>query len=432
MSIENFTSSDVNADYFQSVLPFSVVLGLLSAVGTFGNAFVLYVYAFKYPVCNFKYFVLVLGAIDLLSCLLTIPGEIYTQYTWFTMPSVELCKAKSFLNVATVSCSSIVLLLISIDRYRKVCCPHDWQIKPRCALRLSVAMSIITFLWASLGYIFCGPQTYVMDYKGRNVTVTICLKDDEYKNTIWPPLVMKAGYVGPISLIMMATVALYTLIARVIFKRTAQSTSTQKFTTISGVIDRRKKHNVNETVETMNEPSILDSEFVPVYQNAKNGTHKSGENSLSPDNTLDRNSGKDDILLAVPKIEHRSPISYSSRIRRRSPVSKHYGSVLRRTSHARVRRKTLIMFILTAFFVITTSVYFSMASQMSDKGAFFKDMHLWQEIIVMFFYRLYYFNSLINSIVYGILDQRFRRALRRASRRMSRSMTSITSIVKSR
>ena len=432
MHTENFSFSslDANEEYFQAVLPFSIVLGLLAAVGIFGNAFVLYVYTFKYPVCNFKYFVLVLGSIDLLSCMLTIPGEVYTQYTWFTMPNVTLCKAKSFFNVATVSCSSMVLLLIAVDRYRKVCCPHGWQIKPHCALRLSVSLSILTFAWSIPGYILCGPQTYRMSYNGNNFSVTICLKDDEHKESAWPSMVMKAGYIGPNSFIMLTTVVLYVFIARAIFKRTVPPVPSVTIQTCS-TLKPSGKPTVNENSETLIEPSVVDSEFVPSMHGVRGENRISGELSSTPENTLHtfRNSGtlSGGLLLAVPKLESQMPTALTPRVKRERATKNVYASVQRRRSHARVRRKTLIMFILTAFFVVSISVYFILASQMSDKGVFFKDMRMRQEVLVMFFFRFYYFNSLINAFVYGILDPRFRRVLRRASRRMSRSMTSVTS-----
>lgn len=427
MASVNYSALDANRDYFRATLPFAIVWGLLSVIGIFGNSFVLYVYAFKYPLCNFKYFVQVLGTIDLLSCILTIPGEVYTQYTWFTMPSVELCKAKSYFNTATVTCSSVVLLLISIDRFRKICCPHGWQVRPVHAFRLSAGLSVVSFIYTSPAIIFCGPQTYDMDFKGGNVTVTICLKDDTYKNTSWPSSVMNYGYVTPNVAIMVIVLILYGLIAKSIFKRTDQKRMQQKISTLNRTMTYSKeRQNAFENSETWNELSIVDSEFGTLRHSVGEGQRQSKEFSITPEGTIDR-SIRTDLpcsSLQVPKLKKRRVIKSSPRIRRRRQNSKNYAKVVRRRSYARLRRKTLIMFILTIFFIVSTSLYFTLASQMSDKGVFFKNMSLLQEIIVMFFFRFYYFNSLINAMVYGLLDPRFRRAVRRASRRMSRSMTS--------
>ena len=431
----NYSALDANRDYFQTVLPFSVVLGILSTIGIFANIFILYVYAFKYPPCNFKYFVLVLGTIDFLSCCLTIPGEIYTQYTWFTMPSVGLCKAKSFFNAATVTCSSVVLLLISIDRFRKICCPHGWQIRPVHALRLSVSLSILAFVWSSPAIVLCGSQTYEMDYSGDNIHVTICLKDDTYKDTIWPSLIMKAIYVGPNIVIMVTTVVLYVFIAKVIFQRTDDKKPTRNASIMARLA--REANMVNGTLEkseTWNDPSVVDSDFATLRNSIRDEQCKSNEvsNSVTPDDTVDRHvvNKLPSFQLQLSRQNERRIIRRSPKIKRKRLDSKHYVKVLRRRSYARVRRKTLIMFILTTFFVVSTSVYFFLASQMSDNGVFFKDMTLVQDIVVMFFFRFYYFNSLVNAVVYGVLDPRFRRAIRRASRRMSWSVTSLTSIMK--
>ena len=347
------------------------------------------------------------------------------------MPSVGLCKAKSFFNAATVTCSSVVLLLISIDRFRKICCPHGWQIRPFHALRLSVCLSIVAFVWSSPAIVLCGPQTYELEFNGDTINVTICLKDDTYKNTIWPSLVMKGVYVGPNIVIMVTTVVLYVFIAKVIFQRTNDNKSTRN-ALVMGRLEREEKavHDTLEKSETWNDPSVLDSEFATLRNHIRDEQRKSNEISVSttPEDTLDR-----EIAITPPRFHLQVPIQNGRQVVRRSPRmkrkrqdSKHYSKVLRRRSYARVRRKTLIMFILTAFFVVSTSIYFFLASQMSDNGVFFQDMTLVQEIIVMFFFRFYYFNSLVNAIVYGVLDPRFRRAIRRASRRVSWSVTSFT------
>ena len=471
----DYSSLDANRDYFQTVLPFSVILGILAAIGIFVNIFILYVYAFKYPTCNFKYFVLVLGIIDFLSCCLTIPGEIYTHYTWFTMPSIGLCKAKSFFNTATVTCSSVVLLLISIDRFRKICCPHGWQIRPHHALRLSLGLIIVASLWVSPAIVLCGPQSYEMVFRGGTINVTICLKDDAYKDTIWPPLVMKGMYVGPNIVIMVITVVLYIFIGKVIFQRTKENKASRNASIMDRIAREEKTTNDNitksetwngsgfardettmhdsheksktwnasssereetmvhdtlslEKSDTWNDPSFVDSEFPTMHNHLRDEQRKSNEFSVSitPEDTLNRD------IANIPPCFHphlpiqnrRRTVKRSHRPKRKRHDSKQYAKVLRRRSYARVRRKTLMMFILTAFFVVSTSIYLFFASRMSDNGEFFQNMTLEQEIIVMFFYRFYYFNSLVNAVVYGVLDPRFRRAIRRVSRRVSWSVTS--------
>ena len=500
LSEVELTASDINRDYIGTVLPLSIVYGILCAIGIFGNGFILYVYFAKYPTCNFRFFVIVLGIIDLTRCTLTIPAEIYTQYTWFTTPISEICKAKSFLNVASVTCSPVILLLIAVDRYRKVCCPLRWQIQHACALKLSIFLCIISVVWSVPAAVFCGPQTNSMNYAGTTVVVTICLQEDAYKDTIWPGLIMKALYAGPNAIIMLTTLVLYILIARNIYRRTSRRFMRQK-PSVRTV--KKNEDSIDESAEelsdTADDPSMFDSSSIAIQKDRKSKETSTSSDGTEPDSvgtahkieneqcsgrgpstTLDAGElGSVGITHKIrneqyeqcrgrgpsrpPDIIGSHSIPIARRIRNKqlrtnpdsikhgpgsskflfdvkmidleninraasssAPVKRSamYPRASRRRQQNRLRRNTLIMFILTVFFVVSTSIYYAIAILLSDTDVFFNKLTLWQGILMMFFLRLYYFNSLFNAIVYGLLDPRFRRALKRASRRMSLSMTS--------
>ena len=117
----------ITNEFKDYILPVSAIFGLFACVGILGNLFVLYVHIFKYKNCNFRFFVLGLCAVDLTSSVTILPLEIYTQLNWYVFPSQWLCKLKAFMNVFTSVASVYVLLLIAIDRHRKVCAPYSWQ-----------------------------------------------------------------------------------------------------------------------------------------------------------------------------------------------------------------------------------------------------------------------------------------------------------------
>lgn len=89
----------LNSEMQDAVLWVTVYVGIEAVLGFFGNLLVIYVFFFRYQVCNFRYFVLCLALIDFVSCVTTVPGEIITQTYWYIYPSRYLCKAKSFFNV---------------------------------------------------------------------------------------------------------------------------------------------------------------------------------------------------------------------------------------------------------------------------------------------------------------------------------------------
>ena len=117
----NDSVEELNDYMTVSTLPVMIVIGIISVFGTLGNASVLYVYSSKYPKCNFKHFVVFLAAVDCLSCGIVMPLEIVTFVYWFVFPAAWLCKFKSFFMAFTVCASAFLLLLIAIDRFKKVC-----------------------------------------------------------------------------------------------------------------------------------------------------------------------------------------------------------------------------------------------------------------------------------------------------------------------
>ncbi|KAL3869343.1 hypothetical protein ACJMK2_042036 [Sinanodonta woodiana] len=78
----------------------------------------------------------------------------------------------------------------------------------------------------------------------------------------------------------------------------------------------------------------------------------------------------------------------------------------------RLRRKTIIMLILTSVFVVTTVTYNVLISVVAKGGDFLHNLSNIQKVFFFFFLRLYFINSAINPILYGILDPRFRQGLK--------------------
>lgn len=451
-------------------LPVIIFIGLFSILGVTGNGVVIFVYKRKYPTCNFKYFVLVLAGLDLTSCMILMPMEIYTLLHWFMFESAVLCKIKSFLNVFTVSSSASTLLLIAIDRFRKVCKPHSKQIQPKCAIKLTVLVLFLSAIPASSDAVFWGIHTYQTTHEGINITVRMCEKDDAFKDTIWPQLHVAILYAGVNCVVMLSTIVLYVLIAIKLFcipagplVRTTEITVVTPRSDDSGVeitgndnenealgnvfrfpadiesglsdsedFDIRSSVNLSDshgdvTDDNLNELTEDDAsanatveqlEMVPLRNNREEPEESSAARKkltvsievLSEPGERNSLQVPGLVLRRVPK----SPVSPTTQKmrqttmyhRRRSTIA----SLAGRTG-TRLRRKTLIMFILTAVFVGTTMLYFCLIVLMADANNFLTELTASQQTAWIFFLRLYFINSVINPILYGFLDPRFRRAL---------------------
>ena len=448
---------------------------------------------------------IIIGIIDLTRSVMTIPAEIYTQYTWLVGPISWICKTKIFFNTVSITYSTCILLLIGIDRFRKACRPHGRQIRPKLALKISIGLGILAVIWSVPALIFCGPQTFTMHHAQSSFNVTICLKDNTYINTMWPFLLLNILYAGPTCVTMIITLVLYALIAKTIFKRTKKKRGIRTITatikteieneggtedSVEGLSDIGNDACVLETEDCTNGTSSRSDSEVdnsednrirlstvsyirnnvdidagstktePIsasndrdYVNANVGpsspTDISDVNSstTTPNNesyvnvnvgSAAPNRGYVNVkvgpsspafLFGFPLIDVKTlrdrPLKQSYTFKK--PVSNLYSRASRRRQRRRMRRNTLIMFTLTLCFVVTMLIYFILAIHLSDTEKFFDGQALWQAVLAMFFLRLYYFNILINIVVYGLLDPRFRRAVRKAGRRMS-MIGSITNV----
>lgn len=192
---------DLNEEMGSTVMPVTIFIGIEMVAGVIGNIFILIVYGLHYQKSNFRIFVLFMAIVDLTSCLTTLPGEMYIQQNYYNSKHDWICKSKSYFNVYTGLGSALVLLLLAVDRSRKIRQPWRTQINHLLAIKLCagclVAASIIaipiTLLW--------GQQTITVPYKSKTVSVRICRKDDKYKDTVHPTAYLYVFYLLLVALV---------------------------------------------------------------------------------------------------------------------------------------------------------------------------------------------------------------------------------------
>ena len=215
----NMEAEQLSQKIADRLLPVTVFFGILAGFGIISNAYVFYVYKYKYSRCNFRTFVLCLALIDFLGCLLVFPSEMYGHRIWFSYPhsAAWFCKVKTLLSGATIFTSSFVLLLISIDRFRKVCRPLGKQMKVKTALRLCLMIFGIGCIIVIPCPILFGIQTTNITYEGEIFKITSCMKDDAYKDSLVPTIYVATIYHSPVVAFMITTMVLYANIIRKIF-----------------------------------------------------------------------------------------------------------------------------------------------------------------------------------------------------------------------
>ena len=366
-------AEEFNDELRSTLLPVTAFVGVETVLGFFGNVLILYVFVFRYRKCNFKYFVLCLSFVDITSTLTTMPGEIFTQTFWYIYPVPLICKVKSFFNMFTACGQMYSLFVIAIDRFRKVCCPIGWQIKPNLARILCFVQLIIAFVMALPVAFFWGTHSFVVQYKGYNVTVTVCEIDKEFKSTDYPLIYSVVEEIIN-SLVMLTMIVLYIQIGRKVFSYKPSG----------------KKSSVAA------EGSHIETDL------------SSGITSYEEPRAKERARSVQFISL------HRKDSQKSIRSSRQSKANGSTKTPSRKTIGKKVKRKTLIVFILTALFVFTTVMYVALLSFVVNDNL--HTLSNSQIAAYFFFFRLYFINHVINPILYGFLDLSFRRVLKETFR----------------
>lgn len=381
-------ANKLNAEMTRAVRPVTIIVGIEVVFGFFGNLLVIYVFLMHYKVCTFKYFVLCLAVVDITCCMTTMPGEIVTQLYWYVYPVREVCKIKSFFNVFTVSAEALCLFTIAVDRYRKVCRPFGWQIKPRVAKYLCGILFILALVMALPTPFLWGLRSQEKIYKNNSITVTLCEKDGKFEKTNYP-----IGYISTVMTIIIFLLILmfiqYVFVAMKLLKERRNrmgsgmpivNSSLNRSVQQTSLSTPARGHN-NGTSDTVAESTVC---------NAMNGEISISTNE---DSEIQENEkGRRDFQ------NHNTEGGREHRIK---------GKTLTK----RVRRKTLIMFILTLAFIVTTVLYFILITIIASPKDFLQYMTDSQKAAYFFFLRFYFINHVINPVVYGLLDPQFKCAM---------------------
>lgn len=434
MDYKQALAEQLNDEMTKAVLPVTVFVGIEMVLGFFGNLLVLYVFLFRYHVCNFRYFVLCLAFVDITSSLTTMPGEIVTQLFWYVYPLPAICKVKSFFNVFTVSVEAFCLLTIAVDRYLKVCRPFGWQIKPNVAIILCGFIYFFSVVLAVPVSIFWGTHSYNNTYMNTSITITVCEKDEDYEHTN-KPLHYSLSFEIIISLCLFAMFILYVLVARKLFQdkrnqnwgKTTKTATTSLSATYSGVpTDLSSDPSSNDVKDTRRDIKVNEKPSGRVASVSSDNCLTSGAEDSSFVSEIKKAKIKKLPYPILSDTEDDLDVNYEPHIQKKYDIltlnaekntsrTKPFKNQNRHTSRqgipARVKRKTLIMFILTIVFILTTVLYMTLLSFIARSDDILQNMSNGGKALYFFFFRLYFINHVINPAVYGILDPRFRKVM---------------------
>ena len=509
---KTYFAQEINDEFSSHIAPVSAMVAAFSVTGIFGNLFVLYVHIFKYQSCNFRYFVLGLCAVDLTTSLTILPMEVYTQLHWFIFPSAAFCKLKSFLHVFLSVSTVYVLLLIAIDRHRKVCYPYSWQMTSRSVLKGYAICFLLTCVQSWTVIMRYSRRESVKEYKNTLVTVYTCTHDPE-KN-VWRILYIVA--MVPHFLVMAIMLVLYCLVGRQVFgyvmkmrqqsqfrKRKSRDSKDAKDRKAgskqtgsdmsddcedkqpsSSIIDNNLCEEINATAPSNREVDLVaykvqengimfekgssikrkgndvkkvkmtfeekkkmeerstnmrvsrvpddaisgshhDSSKACSIGTSESDTDKVKEESTSKSSTQPMETTPDKNIAQKERLVKRVSLAERLTTRVRDLGQRTVNKTKKKVRFSgkardKLRRRTLITFVFTTIFIVTTIMYLVISGEI-----FKKDQMSYPHLALMiFFYRLYFINSVIHPIIYGLLDPKFRKTLKQTTKNVIESVRS--------
>ena len=444
MNGEEIMRDKLNRDEVERLIPLIVYLSLICACGALGNSLVCYIYKTKYGPSNCRTFVICLSAIDLFSCVLVIPFEIFVILRQYNFQEEFVCKISVFLNTWPTLSSGLMLLSIAVDRYRKVCKPFGWQI----SLKLSRDISAFN-IFVALGFSWLSPIIYGVNKKifsAYNITISECTVKDSMTETVYP-LINNITFAFLFLGALVSMSIMYCFIGigvkrhskkhlYQIRKQERRENSTlvdasnaSELTIRSGnvVLDSNKQINdmtidksetmfASETSETKSVHDILQEEpCVPEEHQIDKGSRnrKSAfitilENTLMNRNTL--------FLTKSMNSLHSLTVSRTNSSRRSKGTSLHEAK--RNPHNLKTHKTAYIMFLISLAFILSYLPLLAILLTRSINSSFVPGLSDTERAVYKFGLRSYYLSCTTNPLIYGIWDARFRKACRRIVRKL--------------
>lgn len=175
--------AQLNAEESLNRLPLLLVLSILSFVGIFANAHVLFVFGTKIKRSTYRVFVLGLGCIDMLGCTISIPFQIIDETHPYTFFDAISCKIFRFFDTNLAIAAALMLVVIASERFRKICRPNGLQVTEKRAIRSIIAVIVGSSIATSPALLIYGRHT--VSIESKHVNGTECSWTDEASATYY-------------------------------------------------------------------------------------------------------------------------------------------------------------------------------------------------------------------------------------------------------
>ena len=383
------------------LIPMFIYLLLISVIGIPGNGLVCYIYKTKYRMSGSRWFVFFLALTDIVLCVINIPLEFAISLYQYNFTNDVLCKTYMFLNTWSMQTLGFTFLIISLDRYRKVCQPLRWQINLKKAKILSAAAVCVGCV-ISLPLIWIY-GIYKSELEKYDVFVSECSFKSSSRDSSFAFYYLMVGMVlftGELIIIctmhcLIRKEIIIHLYEKNVHKQVGPTlTTAQSDVRSTSCLPNAATNSAKKTVSKQQPKTDTESE-VPATSETKYSTPNT-DGSLSDDA---------DEQTTATYIEDRETNEFEMTSLPTKPPEQKRTKSKRRT---RTRKATFSMFLISLIFVLSYLPVLLLLLLRSVDEEFEPSLTHAGRTAYKFFLRLYVLNCSINPFIYGLSDSRFR------------------------
>lgn len=373
-SNQSVTLEEFNDYIIQLLIPNSIILVIYFIASVIGNGMVLIVYKFKLrsKIMHKRFFIPILAVLDMAACIVGSSFALSINFNFYTFRIDAMCRLTWTLNKFTSLSSGLMLLVIAVQRFRKVCRPFGWQLnRTRCIYAVSCIV-VLSIVLASPCLYLIGVDQHITKYRNSNITVFVCGIDsnvDRKYDTVYSMVLLIICFVGIIALSL-----LYGFILKTIYKQEAiwKKKPTYGMKAASVVSQVTKIVTVTDESETCNDIKLETT----TTRLPKSAIAIGGDHQISAFRTSDSpNSSLKNIVQQI--------------------LRKH---------------KTSIMFLsITVLFAVSHLPRIVLMILESKNEKFWDQLSGPQLRFCLFLYRVYLVNNILNPAIYSVFDKSFRK-----------------------
>lgn len=396
-----------NTDYllqyrksFSDIVLSSAVLNIIGAViGVTGNSAIIFFYFFRIKERGERYFIPLLGIVDLLGCLTNIPYYKFYDENMNIKPSTAACKITSFLWIFIPGISAHTILVISIQRYFLVCKPFGPKMT---RFWKRVSFGVVCFI--SLAYsapllATAGVFTVNVTYRNHNITKEVCNFSDKKSN----PMII---YHYLLFLIMAAnlviTVCMYLPVmkqVKILFRSRTVKESKVAFETETSYVSCKSNMETDDTEKPSNSNKL---KGIGITNDNKNVRFETSDIS---DEQVDATDVQNAVIDCMPHnvTAHQKPAKHNKK-----PKSK---------AGSGQEQVTIMFFYLIVTYVLSYTPPLIIWILLYTSDDIESSLTKPERTVLIFLSNLVLLNHVLNPFIYGYFDTKFKEQLRKLCQR---------------